>query len=98
MTLTAVSWHVGCGETAHYLSRYGQVMGVDLYGKTLEIAGQRGLEVHEGAADDLPFDDQTFDLATLLDVVERVPNEHWCSPSATACSGRAASCSSPCRL
>ncbi len=32
--------------------------------------------MQEGSADDLPFDDQTFDVVTLLDVVEHVPNEH----------------------
>ena len=66
----------GAGNMAHHLAHYGQVVGVDLYSKPLEVARQRGLEVHEGAADDLPFDDQSFDLATLLDVVEHVPNEH----------------------
>lgn len=69
---------VGCGagNMAHHLARYGQVVGVDLHPKPLEVARQRGLEVQEGSADDLPFDDRTFDLVTLLDVVEHVPNEH----------------------
>ena len=66
----------GAGNMAHHLAHYGQVVGVDLYAKPLEVARTRGLEVHEGAADDLPFDDKSFDLATLLDVVEHVPNEH----------------------
>lgn len=39
------------------------------------MARQRGLQVQEGSADDLPFDDGTFDLVTLLYVVH-VPNEH----------------------
>lgn len=69
---------VGCGagNMAHHLAHYGQVTGVDLNSRPLEIARQRGLQVQEGSADDLPFDDQTFDLVTLLDVVEHVPNEH----------------------
>ena len=69
---------VGCGagNMAHHLARYGQVIGVDLQPKPLAVARQRGLEVQEGSADDLPFDDHTFDLVTLLDVVEHVPNEH----------------------
>jgi SAM-dependent methyltransferase len=69
---------VGCGagNMMHHLSHYGQVVGVDLYSKPLEVARQRGLDVQEGSADDLPFDDQTFDVVTLLDVVEHVPNEH----------------------
>ena len=87
----------GAGNMAHHLAHYGQVVGVDLYAKPLEVARQRGLEVHEGAADDLPFDDQSFDLVTLLDVVEHVPNEHGVLANAVACSNRAANCSSPCR-
>ncbi len=69
---------VGCGagNMAHHLSHYGHVTGIDLYSKPLEVARRRGLDVQEGSADDLPFDDQTFDVATLLDVVEHVPNEH----------------------
>ncbi len=69
---------VGCGagNMMHHLSHYGHVTGIDLYSKPLEVARQRGLDVQEGSADDLPFDDQTFDVVTLLDVVEHVPNEH----------------------
>ena len=68
---------VGCGagNMMHHLSHYGKVTGVDLYAKPLEVALARGLDVREGSADDLPFDDQSFDVATLLDVVEHVPNE-----------------------
>ena len=69
---------VGCGagNMMHHLASYGQVTGIDLYSKPLEVARQRGLDVQEGSADDLPFDDRTFDVVTLLDVVEHVPNEH----------------------
>jgi SAM-dependent methyltransferase len=69
---------VGCGagNMAHHLARYGQVTGVDMNSRPLEVARQRGLRVQEGSADDLPFDDASFDLVTLLDVVEHVPNEH----------------------
>jgi SAM-dependent methyltransferase len=69
---------VGCGagNMAHHLSHYGRVIGVDLHPKPLEVAQTRGLDVRQGSADDLPFDDQIFDLVALLDTVEHVPNEH----------------------
>lgn len=69
---------VGCGagNMMHHLRHYGQVMGVDLFSKPLEVARQRGFDVEEASADDLPFDGQSFDVVTLLDVVEHVPNEH----------------------
>ncbi|MEA3336348.1 MAG: class I SAM-dependent methyltransferase [Chloroflexota bacterium] len=69
---------VGCGagNMAHHLAHYGRVTGLDLNPKPLKVAQERGLEVRQGSADDLPFDDNSFDLITLLDTVEHVPNEH----------------------
>ena len=69
---------VGCGagNMMHHLAHYGEVVGVDMYSKALEVAQQRGLSVQEGSADDLPFEADSFDIVTLLDVVEHVPNEH----------------------
>jgi SAM-dependent methyltransferase len=69
---------VGCGagNMAHHLAHYGHVVGVDMNPKPLQVATERGLDVREGSADDLPFDDQQFDLVALLDTVEHVPNEH----------------------
>jgi SAM-dependent methyltransferase len=68
---------VGCGAAnmTHHLRHYGSVIGVDSNPKPLEIARQRGLEAHLGAADDLPFDAGEFDLVALLDTVEHVPAE-----------------------
>jgi len=59
----------------HHLRHYGGVIGVDSNPKPLEIARERGLEAYQGSADDLPFEDGTFDLVTLLDTVEHVPAE-----------------------
>jgi hypothetical protein len=59
----------------HHLRHYGDVIGVDSNSKPLEIARERGLEAYQGSADDLPFEDGTFDLVTLLDTVEHVPAE-----------------------
>jgi ubiquinone/menaquinone biosynthesis C-methylase UbiE len=68
---------VGCGAAnmTHHLRHYGDVIGVDSNPKPLEIARERGLEAYQGSADDLPFEDGTFDLVTLLDTVEHVPAE-----------------------
>jgi len=68
---------VGCGAAnmTHHLRHYGQVVGVDNNPKPLAIARERGLEAYQGAADDLPFGDEEFDLIALLDTVEHVPGE-----------------------
>ena len=68
---------VGCGAAnmTHHLRHYGHVVGVDNNPKPLEIARERGLEAYQGTADNLPFDDGTFDVITLLDTVEHVPAE-----------------------
>jgi 2-polyprenyl-3-methyl-5-hydroxy-6-metoxy-1,4-benzoquinol methylase len=68
---------VGCGagNMAHHLAAYGQVVGVDPYPKPLEVARQRGLDVRQGSATDLPFASQSFDLVALLDTVEHVADE-----------------------
>ena len=48
-------------------------------GQQPEAAGgrarQRGLDAHQGTADDLPFGDGEFDLVAMLDTVEHVPAE-----------------------
>jgi len=68
---------VGCGAAnmTHHLRHYGQVIGVDNNPRPLEVARRRGLEAYEGAADNLPFEDGSFDLVALLDTVEHVPAE-----------------------
>ena len=68
---------VGCGAAnmTHHLRHYGQVVGVDNNPKPLEVARERGLEAHEGTADNLPFGESEFDVITLLDTVEHVPAE-----------------------
>jgi SAM-dependent methyltransferase len=68
---------VGCGAAnmTHHLRHYGRVIGVDNNPRPLEVARQRGLEAYEGAADNLPFEEGSFDLVALLDTVEHVPDE-----------------------
>lgn len=68
---------VGCGAAnmAHHLRHYGHVIGVDNNPRPLAVARERGMEVYQGTADDLPFEPDTFDLVALLDTVEHVPAE-----------------------
>jgi len=68
---------VGCGagNMAHHLAHYGHVVGVDNATRPLAVARARGLDVREGKAQSLPFDDGEFDLVALLDTVEHVPDD-----------------------
>lgn len=68
---------IGCGAAnmTHHLRHYGQVIGVDNNPRPLAVARDRGLEAYQATADDLPFEDDRFDLVALLDTVEHVPAE-----------------------
>lgn len=68
---------VGCGTGANLemLKKYGQSEGVDVSDDALEFCRQKGLKVHKGLAEKLPFDDETFDLVTALDVVEHLDDD-----------------------
>jgi SAM-dependent methyltransferase len=65
----------GAGNMFHHLGRYGHVTGVDNNPKPLVVARQRGYDVHDGRAEDLPFDDGSFDLVALLDTVEHCDDD-----------------------
>ena len=69
---------VGCGTGANLLmlSQFGDAEGVDLSEDALAFCRERGLEkVKLGAAEKLPYDDDTFDLVTALDVVEHLDDD-----------------------
>src|SRR5215204_4868312 len=69
---------VGCGTGANLLllSKYGEAEGVDVSEDALVFCRERGLEkVKLGAAEELPYDDGTFDLVTALDVVEHIDDD-----------------------
>lgn len=69
---------VGCGTGANLLmlSQYGDAEGVDVSQDALAFCRERGLEnVKLGAAEELPYDDGTFDLVTALDVVEHLDDD-----------------------
>ena len=66
---------VGCG-TGLILERLSRVaeraVGVDLSPGMLEHARARGLDVHEGSATALPFEDECFDAAVSFKVLAHV--------------------------
>jgi SAM-dependent methyltransferase len=69
---------VGCGTGANLLmlSKYGQAEGVDVSEDALEFCRARGLDkVQVGAAEELPYEDGTFDLVTAFDVVEHLDDD-----------------------
>ena len=69
---------VGCGTGANLLmlSRYGEAEGVDISEDALAFCRERGLDhVKQGAGEELPYEDGTFDLVTAFDVVEHMDDD-----------------------
>ena len=69
---------VGCGTGANLemLSEFGAAEGVDVSAEALSFCQARGLErVKLGAAEALPYDDNSFELVTGLDVVEHLDDD-----------------------
>jgi SAM-dependent methyltransferase len=69
---------VGCGTGANLilLSKYGDADGVDISEDALAFCRERGLDkVTLGAGEELPYEDNTFDLVTALDVVEHMDDD-----------------------
>lgn len=69
---------VGCGTGANLLmlSKYGDAEGVDVSQDALAFCHERGLDkVRLGAAEELPYEDNTFDLVTAFDVVEHMDDD-----------------------
>jgi len=75
---TANILDVGCGTGANLemLSEFGAAEGVDVSTEALSFCQARGLQqVKLGAAEALPYDDNSFDLATGLYVVEHLDDD-----------------------
>lgn len=69
---------IGCGTgaTMDHLKRYGQPHGIDLSELPLSFSRRRGHQrVLRASATHLPFDSQSFDLATALDVIEHLDDD-----------------------
>ena len=69
---------VGCGTGANLemLAEFGEAEGVDVSREALDFCQTRGLQnVRQGEAEHLPYEDNSFDLVTGLDVVEHLDND-----------------------
>ena len=69
---------VGCGTGANLemLSEFGDAEGVDVSTDALTFCRARGLvNVKQGEAERLPYQDEEFDLVTGLDVVEHLDDD-----------------------
>lgn len=69
---------VGCGTGANLemLAEFGEAEGVDVSVDALAFCRARGLRnVRQGAAEKLPYEDESFDLVTALDVVEHLDDD-----------------------
>ena len=68
---------VGCGTGGNLemLEKFGTAEGVDVSDDALEFCQSKGLTVHKGLAEALPFADESFDVVTALDVVEHLDDD-----------------------
>lgn len=69
---------VGCGTGANLemLSEFGEPAGVDVSAEAVSYCHERGFpHVNHGAAEALPFAEESFDLVTALDVVEHLDDD-----------------------
>ncbi len=68
---------VGCGTGANLemLANFGESEGVDVSDDALEFCKAKGLKAHKGLAEKLPFEDESFDIVTALDVVEHLDDD-----------------------
>jgi SAM-dependent methyltransferase len=69
---------IGCGTGGNLetLSGFGQAEGVDISSEALDFCRARGLNnVRQGAAETLPYESESFDLVTGLDVVEHLDDD-----------------------
>jgi SAM-dependent methyltransferase len=66
----------GSGRLLDELTKLGEVSGLDHNADSVEIARERGHpDVHQGVVEALPWEDETFDLITCLDVVEHTADD-----------------------
>jgi SAM-dependent methyltransferase len=68
---------VGCGTGANLemLSQFGNAEGVDVSDDALDFCRRKDLTVQKGLAETLPYDNESFDVTTALDVVEHLDDD-----------------------
>src|SRR4026208_2240841 len=69
---------VGCGTGANLkmLAAHGRAEGVDISPQAVEFCRERGLDsVRLGAAEQLPYENDSFELVTALDVIEHLDDD-----------------------
>ena len=69
---------VGCGTGANLkmLAAYGRAEGVDISPQAVDFCRGRGLDsVKLGAVEQLPYESDSFELVTALDVVEHLDDD-----------------------
>jgi SAM-dependent methyltransferase len=65
----------GAGNMMHNLAQYGDIVGLEYNPIPIPIAEERGFDVRQGSATDMPFADASFDIVALLDTVEHIADE-----------------------
>ena len=66
----------GTGRNLMELQRLGPAEGVDVSPRAVEFCRRRGLDaVHEARLEELPFDDDRFDVLLATDVIEHLPDD-----------------------
>lgn len=59
----------GTGGLALKLQKFGTVSAVDMHEEALKFSRLRGVDSVEGSVENLPFEDNRFDLVTSVDVI-----------------------------
>src|SRR3954452_14149136 len=65
----------GSGRTLDELARYGRPHGVELNPLGLVAARTRGHEIEHAPVESIPYEDESFDLVTCLDVIEHTDDD-----------------------
>lgn len=62
---------IGCGTggMTKYLEKFGTVIGIESNPVAIKLSRRRGVLLRNASANNLPFDDQSFDLVTIFDVL-----------------------------